>query len=456
MMLHERLDAISASRVDGPSKLVLIMLAKRLDRDDPNGVVWSSSATLAAECGVGVNAITRTMDRLTKAGIIRIVSKAAQGRSARKAIDWTALAAAERDSGPVQNFENHRSGEPRITTAVNLESPERGTLIHHGADSRITTAQTDPISEQIINPINEPDQGNSSAGVRAMTPNPHLLTALLFATRSDPMPTDHLGSRPKKTTDPIDNDGEDTSPPFRATPSPLTDPERPATSETSATPDPDKHRSLRSGDGAAPPAKPKRKAKTATTLDLDAWGLACQSYDTISGKMRRWDPAKGDGRLIAETMGAQGQARVVARFAQAARDPWCLDVRPNVSALCRMGNGIVARLDAAAEQATLDAESRSEAVAASGGMLTHPSAQNAPERQTAPKQNVSWADVLRDLGSYPQTHPEDGPHRVAWQSVRQAVIMAIRKPGDPWKAWCESDDPARQRVESLLERGLVK
>ena len=135
MQLHERLEAVSASRVDGPSKLVLIMLAKRLDRDDPDGVVWPSSSTLAAECGVGINAITRTMDRMTKAGIVRIVSKAAQGRSARKAIDWTVLAAAERDSGPVQNFENHRSGGPRITTAVNLESPERGTLIHHGDDS---------------------------------------------------------------------------------------------------------------------------------------------------------------------------------------------------------------------------------------------------------------------------------------------------------------------------------
>ena len=78
MMLHERLDAISASRVDGPSKLVLIMLAKRLDRDDPNGVVWSSSETLAEECGVSARAICHTMKRLTAAGIIRIVSKACE------------------------------------------------------------------------------------------------------------------------------------------------------------------------------------------------------------------------------------------------------------------------------------------------------------------------------------------------------------------------------------------
>ena len=104
VMLHERLEAVSASRVDGPAKLVLIMLAKRLDRDDPNGVVWSSSETLAEECGVSTKAITRTMERLTKAGIIRIVSKAAQGRSARKAIDWTALAAAERDTSASENI----------------------------------------------------------------------------------------------------------------------------------------------------------------------------------------------------------------------------------------------------------------------------------------------------------------------------------------------------------------
>ncbi len=144
MMLHRkaRTPSPEASRVDGPSKLVLIMLAKRPRprRSRRCGVVFICHA--GRRVGVGINAITRTMDRLTKAGIIRIVSKAAQGRSARKAIDWAALAAAERDSGPVQNFENHRSGEPRITTAVNqnhrergnCSSPRRGFQNHHGAD----------------------------------------------------------------------------------------------------------------------------------------------------------------------------------------------------------------------------------------------------------------------------------------------------------------------------------
>ena len=217
---------------------------------------------------------------------------------------------------------------------------------------------------------------------------------------SDPMPTDHLGSRPTMDADPIDNDGEDTSPRVASAPSPLLDPERPATSETSATPDPDMLWSLRSGDGVAPPAaKPKRKAKTTTALDLDAWGLACQSYDTISGKLRKWEPTRGDGRLIAETMSKEGQARIVARFAQAARDPWCLDKRPDVSALCRMGNGIVARLDAAAEQAALDAESRSERAAESGATLTRPSGENRSQGQPAPKQtgSAAWDDMLTTI-----------------------------------------------------------
>ena len=119
MMLHERLDAISASRVDGPSKLVLIMLAKRLGREDPNGVVWSSSETLADECGVSARAISHTLKRLTAAGIIRIVTKAAQGRSARKAIDWIALAAAERTT------ERSRTSRPRSGAASSLEVTPR-------------------------------------------------------------------------------------------------------------------------------------------------------------------------------------------------------------------------------------------------------------------------------------------------------------------------------------------
>ena len=206
----------------------------------------------------------------------------------------------------------------------------------------------------------------------------------------------------------------------------------------------------------SPPSKPKGKRKAAPPLDLDAWGLACQSYDTIAGKTRRWDPARGDGRLIAETMAAQGQDRIVARFAQAARDPWCLDKRPDVSALCRAGSDFVRKLDAAAEQAALDAEGRSDASQTSGATLTRPTPENRSQGQTRPNDGVSWGDVLRDIGSDPQVHPEDGPHRHRWQSVRQAVIVAAKKPGDPWLNWCNADDRTRQHVEQLLERGLVK
>jgi len=88
----------------------------------------------------------------------------------------------------------------------------------------------------------------------------------------------------------------------------------------------------------------------------------------------------------------------------------------------------------------------------SGHTESHPTRQNGPQAPQA----VSWPDVLRDLGSDPQTHPEDGPHREAWQRVRQAVLVAIRKPGDPWLAFCNADDRARQNVERLLVGGLVK
>ncbi len=181
---------------------------------------------------------------------------------------------------------------------------------------------------------------------------------------------------------------------------------------------------------------------------LAAWGLACQSYDTISGKVRRWDPAKGDGRLIAETMAKEGQARIVARFAQAARDPWCLEVRPDLAALCRGSTPFVSRLDAAAEQATLDAESRSEAVPQAVGWRRGLSAQNAPERQPAPKQNGSaaWDDMLttiRTMHGAPRlslgVRGSTLSHDPAEQARRAAAIVAI----GGWSKICDAGDHNR-------------
>lgn len=214
MQLHERLEAVSASRVDGPSKLVLIMLAKRLDRDDPNGVVWSSSETLAEECGVSTKAITRTMDRLTKAGIVRIVSKAAQGRSARKAIDWVALAAAERDAGTIENIpaEKRRAVGSRSDESSDLESTDRRTLERRAVDSRSDAPSQDPINDPSMNPIPESDPGTRSD---AGEPDPDQQ-----AEPEPPMPTVTPDSRPTTSTDPIDNDGALAPSPFRATPSP--------------------------------------------------------------------------------------------------------------------------------------------------------------------------------------------------------------------------------------------
>jgi hypothetical protein len=275
------------------------------------------------------------------------------------------------------------------------------------------------------------------------------------------MPTTDLGSHLTMTDDSIDNDGEDTSPPVALAPSPSTGEAVPATSETTAplalalvsvvAPP------LEPAQGGAP--KPKRgKGKQAKALDLDAWGRCCQAWDTIAGKVRVWRPEAGDGKTIAEAIGRDGAAKIVARFEQAVHDPWCCSTardsgRPlSVSALTRSATAVASRLDAAAEQAALDAESRSEGSGGAGHTESRPSVQNAPQAAQA----GSWGDVLRDIGSDPQTHPEDGPHRGAWQSVRQAVIVATKRPGDPWLNWCKADDPTRQRVEGLLSRGLVK
>ena len=216
--------------------------------------------------------------------------------------------------------------------------------------------------------------------------------------------------------------------------------------------------------GQAVASKPKRgKGKQAPKLDLEAWGRCCQAWDTIAGKPRAWRPEAGDGKAIAEAMARDGAAKIVARLEQATRDPWCCSTardsnRPlSVSALTRSATAVTSRLDAAAEQAQLDASAfgekrSSEKPGDVGRVDSRPGGTNAPQASQA----VSWPDVLRDLGSDPQHHPDDGPHREAWQRVRQAVLVSIRKPGDPWRVWCDADDRARQNVERLLVGGLVK
>ena len=191
---------------------------------------------------------------------------------------------------------------------------------------------------------------------------------------------------------------------------PLPDPDPPATSEASALTDTESG-SLPVLFSAHPPAKPKRKAKTATTLDLDAWGRCCQAWDAIRGKPGAWKPEAGMGRQIAEGIGRVGAARMEARLASVAAgtSPAGRKIRAffdaegaDLGMLCwERGAKLLTALDGEIEQATLDAEVRSEAVVTSGGMLAHPSAQNAQERQPAPKQNGSsaWDDMLSVIRS---------------------------------------------------------
>ena len=268
------------------------------------------------------------------------------------------------------------------------------------------------------------------------------------------------GSRPQTDADPIDSDGATTHPPGASTPSLPSSPTTDEVSDGQATPHhaqpaglhrlPDAAGSVRpdaapetavaSGDASTlspapatseasasiatesgslslafdvpPSAKPKRKAKpSADALDLDAWGRCCQAWDAIRGKTGAWKPEAGMGRQIAEGIGRVGAARMEVRLASVAAgtSPAGRKIRAffdaegaDLGMLCwERGAKLLTALDGEIEQATLDAESRSEAVVTSGGMLTHPSAQNAPERQPAPKQNGSaaWDDMLSVIRS---------------------------------------------------------
>lgn len=469
MKLHERLKVIRASRLAPSERHLITVIACYLGEKD-DGPAFPSVTTMAKETGYAESQVHNLLRSMLASGLITRVDGGR--RALLTCIRWDAVAShvaapsgrgGARAKAPKTGPQTPKTGPIDDAAALDdgcrdwcHEGAETG---GEGAEFGATPAKTAPDQIMISSEIRPEEQTMSGR-----EPDPTLLRILLASQRSHPMRTVTPDSRPTMPTDAIDNVGEDTSPPLRPTPSPSTDDAAPATTAATAPPAsgpvsnvaPAVDPTQASAFTLEPKPPTSRKRKASSALDLEAWGKCCQAYDVISGKMRRWDPAKGDGRLIAETMAAQGQARIVARFAQAARDPWCLDKHPDVSALCRAGSDFVRKLDAAAEQAALDAESRSDASQAVVGVVGRLDPQNRSQGQAAPKQDVPWSDVLRDIGSDPQVHPEDGPHRHRWQSVRQAVIMAIRKPGDPWKAWCNADDPARQRVESLLERGLVK
>ena len=289
------------------------------------------------------------------------------------------------------------------------------------------------------------------------------------ATRPEPrLPTTDLGSRPTMTDDPIDNDGDKTPHPVSA--GPLSPPDASTPDAAPATTGTTAPLALALVSVVAPPdepaqggaSKPKRGKGKAAQLDLDAWGRCCRAWDTIAGKIRVWRPEAGDGKTIAEAMVRDGAAKIVARFEQAVRDPWCCSTARDsgrslsVSALTRSGTAVTLRLDSAAEQAVLDAASIGgkrpcEPSRASGGVGVGVVGQNAPHGQ----QGASWGDVLRDLGSDPQTHPEDGPHRKAWPEVRAAIYSATRTAGDAWETWRKADDPTRQKVERVLSRRVM-
>jgi hypothetical protein len=212
------------------------------------------------------------------------------------------------------------------------------------------------------------------------------------------------GSRPTMDTAAADNDGEDTSPPVALAPSPLLDSERPATSETSAPDKPDSG-SLLTSSGASP-AKPKRKAKTAP--DETQIAAIAADVERAIGSIGRCKPGSMRWKQLANAVKGAGVERMAARIAafadavQGLPSPAAQTHRAMASKGCDVDNllwaenGWTLSIDKAIEDAAI---SRSEAVAASGGMLTHPSAQNAPERQAAPKQtgSAAWDDMLTTI-----------------------------------------------------------
>ena len=159
---------------------------------------------------------------------------------------------------------------------------------------------------------------------------------------------------------------------------------------------------------APPPAKPKRKAKAAP--DETQIAAIAADVERAIGSIGRCKPGSMRWKQLANAVKGAGVERMASRIAafadavQGLPSPAAQTHRAMASKGCGVDNllwaenGWTLSIDKAIEDAAI---SRSEAVTASGGMLTHPSAQNAPERQTAPKQNGSaaWDDMLSVIRS---------------------------------------------------------
>lgn len=454
MQLHERLEAISASRVDGPSKLVLIMLAKRLDRDDPDGLIWSSSETLAEECGVSTKAITRTMERLTKAGIIRIVSKAAQGRSARKAIDWTALAAAERDTSAIENIpaEKRRRVGSRSDEPSDLEATDSRTLGRRTVDSRSDAASEDPIIDPSMNPIPESDPGTRPAREATVGPlsedqptESHTMppddrqqkidaTLTTLTTRwagvlarlaEGPTGAHNIGapyltgSSPTKTDDPIDNGGDKAHPPEASAPSlPIDEGDASTLSAASATtpatapPAQDPWGVAPCGEPAqasayiwldepqpAPKRTPKSKPKAKGKTDDAAILAIAAQVDRMKGRTGVALPGSGRWKMLVSAVSEAGADRVLARVTAMADAAQGLP-SPAQAVFAQMsgsdwGTDPILRGNngwtVKLDDAIEASQSRSDASQAVGGVVGRLDPQNRSQGQMAPKQNGSSA-----------------------------------------------------------------
>ena len=100
MRLHERMAAIMASKLEMSSKMVLTVLASHMS-DDEGRPVWPSVETIAAMAGGSKQVVSVILTKLEARGIVVVTAHAVPGRStARRAIDWEALASASRDSRP--------------------------------------------------------------------------------------------------------------------------------------------------------------------------------------------------------------------------------------------------------------------------------------------------------------------------------------------------------------------
>ena len=158
MKLYERNEAIMSSRLTAVERMILIVIASRLSKDDETRPVWMAAATIAERAGCATSTAQEALERLEAAGVLRASKHA--GRSADRWIDWSALSTYTPEPS---RRGGRRPTSPNIGDGVTEHrcSPHRTSVTGSpNIGEEVTEDRRRSVQDPSIDPSTDPDPPN--------------------------------------------------------------------------------------------------------------------------------------------------------------------------------------------------------------------------------------------------------------------------------------------------------